>query len=97
MTLMRQTYPNRRASSTRNFGRFESLKALIRTTSSLRWGLLLFRDLNTKKEIISHNLSLFSPTFITVPTKRGVCLKRAELFNAGSVPLGHTAERTLVS
>lgn len=30
------TYPKRSASSTRNFGRFESLKALMRTTSSLR-------------------------------------------------------------
>lgn len=59
-------YPNRSASSTRNFGRFESLKALMRTTSSLRWGLLLFRDLTATKGIMRYILSVFELRFIIV-------------------------------
>lgn len=47
-----KAYPNSTASSARNFGRLESLKALIRTTSSLRYGCALFRDLKTQQKTI---------------------------------------------
>ena len=44
-----EIYLNRTASSVRNFGKLESRKALINTTSSFRSGFSLFKDLNLKE------------------------------------------------